>query len=353
MDAKSTGVVPTVAQIARQCGTSVVTVSRALRADTAVAPETRANILAVAEAAGYRPRVRMGRPRRASKIERPFIEVIMGVKFHTTFYSVLLQTVECELAERGYDCVIRSANGAYSGFVRLCEVLRATPEVPTLLVGYLPTPQLRTLLEVRPRTLLVDHTGDPSLSMPYSSVGFDNVEAARMMARHLLAGGRRRILLLKGFAEHYFSREIEQGYREALAQAGVETESPLILATDYTVDDAVAKLDAAMEAGLKFDALFSNDELAAAALCTLRKRGRRVPEDVALGGCDGLPYGAFLTPPLTTVHLDHVRLGRLAVAQILDRETALASPTRTRLVPTLVVRESTPPVNEGKPTCPI
>ena len=56
-------------------------------------------------------------------------------------------------------------NGEYVGFLRLCERLRAAPEAPTLLVGYLPLAQVRTLLDVRPRALLVDHTGDPRLAV--------------------------------------------------------------------------------------------------------------------------------------------------------------------------------------------
>jgi DNA-binding LacI/PurR family transcriptional regulator len=334
----------TVEQLARQCGVSAVTVSRALRADAPVAEATRKRVLKAAEEAGYQPRVRMGRPRRASRAERPCIEVVMGLKFHSVFYSVLLTAIERELAEKGHDCIIRSANGGFAAFVRLCEVLRASPHTPTLVVGYLPVQQLRTLLEVRPRALLVDHTGDPRLALPYSSIGFDNTEAARMMVRHLLAAGRRRILLLNGFADHYFAREIDQGYREALAQAGVPADPALIFETDYTPESAVEKLTGALDAGLAFDAVFTNDEMAAAVLYTLRKRGLRVPEDVAVGGCDGLSFGPYLTPPLTTVLLDHVVLGRLAVTHILNPDPASALPCRTRLLPRLEVREST-----GKP----
>ena len=331
----------TVEQIAKTCGVSAVTVSRALRADAPVAAGTRRLILQAAEAAGYQPRVRMGRPRRAARVERPCIEVILGARLHSEFYSVLLTAIERELSVRSHDCVIRTATGGFGEFVRLCEVLRDSPGIPTMAVGYLPLQQLRTLLEVRPQTLLVDHTGDPRLTMPYSSIGFDNTEAARMMVRHLLERGRRRILLLKGFAEHYFSREVEQGYREAMAQAGLPADPELIRETDYTAENAVDTLNAALDAGTKFDAVFTNDEIAAAVLHTLRKCGLRVPEDVAVGGCDGLPFGQYTMPPLTTVLLDHVRLGRMAVEHILEPERGTSAPRRLRLLPLLEVREST------------
>ncbi len=331
----------TVQTVARICGVSAVTVSRAFRPDTSVNPKTRKKILKAAEEAGYRPRVRMGRPRRPSNVQRERVEVILGGKLQTTFYSAILTAIECELATRGRVCLIRSANGEFQSFMQLCEMLRAAPQSPTLLVGYLPTKQVHALLEARPQTLLVDHTGDPALALPCASVGFDNAEAARMMTRHLWETGRRRILLLNGFRGHYFTREFEQGYRDVLEHAGATVDPDLIFETDFSPEDAMAKLEAALEAGTAFDAVLTTDELAAAVLHRLRTRGIRVPEEVAVGGCDGLEYGAYLAPPLTTVALDHDRLGRLAVEHILHSESAPEPRLRVRLLPQLVVREST------------
>lgn len=332
----------TVAQLARRCGVSAVTVSRALRGDRAVAAATRQRVLQAAEAAGYRPRVRMGRPR-AAAADRPAIDVVLGMGFHTVYYSVLLAAIEGALAERACDCLVRAVNGEYAGFLRLCERLRAAPEAPTLLVGYLPLAQVRTLLDVRPRALLVDHTGDPRLAVPYASIGFDNAEAARMMIRHLMEGGCRRILLLTGVADHFFSRDIEQGYRDVLAEAGTPLDPALIRKTDFTPSGAVEALRTAWSAGVAFDAVFANDEMAVAALWALRNKGIRVPAEVAVGGCDGLPFGPYCEPPLSTVRLDPVRLGRLAVAQALDFQRASDLPARVRLLPQLEVRASTRP----------
>lgn len=330
----------TIKDIAAVCGLSAMTVSRALRSDGSASDETRQRILETAEKLGYHPRVRMGRPRLATPENRPEVEVIMGTHLQQLFSTALLVAIERELADRHYDCVIRSANGEFRDFVNLCDLLRRLPPKPTLVVGYLPLPQLRTLLDVRPQALLVDHTGDPNLDVPYASVGFDNIEAARQMTRHLLHQGRNRILLIKGFDCHYFSREQEQGYREALSQAGIECCSDLILSTDFSPQQAVGALDRVMRDGIPFDAVMSNDEMAIGLLHALNARGLTVPGDVAVGGCDGLPFGQYTIPPLTTVQLDHVALGRRAVAHILQEGQEPVPPQRIRLLPTLAVRES-------------
>lgn len=334
----------TIQQIADFCEVSSMTVSRALRSDQSVSVETRDLILKAAETLGYQPRVRMGRPRqiKTEKKAPSSVEVILGAQLHTLFYSELLTAIEAELADHKYDCVIRTLMGDFSEFVNLCDVLRMSPNTPTLIVGYLPHQQLKTLLEARPNALLVDHTGDPRLDLPYSSLGFDNEDASLTMVRHLVEKGCRRILLIKGFSDHYFSRDIEQGYREAMRQTGREVDPDLIIETNFSTENTVEKLEDVLDKGLDFDGVFTNDEMAHAVLHTLQKRGLRVPEDIAVAGCDGLPFSRYTIPSLSTVELDYKNLGRLAVEHILrqSRHRSYVA-RRTRLLANLVVREST------------
>ena len=331
----------TIEELAAQCDVSTMTVARAFRPDQPVASATRRKVLEKAEALGYQPRARMGRPRSAKPDERTCVEVIVGMTVDSIFYSELLMVVGRELAAKGHDCIVRLANGGFDEFVALCEVLRVTPPAQTLVVGYLPLPQLRALLEVRPQAVLVDHTGDPGLELPCSSIAFDNVEAARIAVRHLVALGRKRILLVNGFSGHYFSRDVEAGYRGALANAGLSVDPDLIIETDFTVERAVSKVDQALNDGLRFDAIFTSDEMAAGLLYVLHTRGIHVPNDVAVVGCDGLPFGRYTVPPLTTVLLDQGRLGKTAVKYVLDRERSEDACCSIRLLPSLLQREST------------
>lgn len=338
---KDTSKRTTLEELAAYCGVSSMTVARAFRPDQPVSAATRRKVLEKAEALGFQPRARMGRPRLAQSQKRVWVEVLVGMNLHSMFYSDLLMIVVRELATKGHDCIVRSADGNFEEFVALCEVLRVTPPVETLVIGYLPSAQLRALLEVRPEAVLVDHTGDPGLEQPCSSIAFDNIEAARIAVRHLIALGRKRILLVSGFPEHYFSRDIEFGYRAALTHAGLSVDPDLILETDFTVESAVSKVDQALNDGLSFDAVFTDDEMAAGLLHLLYRRGIRVPDDVAVVGCDGLPFSRYTVPPLTTVLLDQGRLGKAAVKHVLDKERSEEEHCSIRLLPSLEQREST------------
>lgn len=331
---------PTLRQVADVCGVTVMTVNRALRPGSSVAPETRARVLEAVERLGYHPRPNLGRPRLPAAARRS-VELILGDHRNSSFSQALLATISQELAERDRDCVLRATTGDFKAFLALCEMMRADRELPTLILGYLPPRQLEVVLEVRPKAILVDHTGDPEISIPCHSIGFDNIEAARLITDHLLAIGRRRILLLNGPAGHYFSREAILGYQQALMARQVPFESRLVVETDFGMQQAADAIDAALAAGVAFDAVVGNDDMALVAIARLVHHGKRVPEDVSVAGIDGMPVGAFLLPALTTARLDHAELGRLAAACACDEDELPSAPLRRRLLPQLLIRNST------------
>lgn len=333
----------TLTEIAKACEVTTMTVSRALRQDPGGLDSTRRRILEVADRMGYQPNGKVGRPRRSKDKPRVTVDVILGMSIApwNLFYSQLLVSIEQELTRRGCDCVIRTCDGDYRQFLHLCETLRESTAAATLIVGYFPLEQLEAMFRFLPRAILVDHTGDPRLAFPYEFVAFDNVEAARLAVRHLVDLGRQRILLVTGVEYHGFSRDVEQGYREILQSRGIEVSPELIQRTDFSASGAHAVLCQIMDKKIPFDAVFSNDEMAIGILRALHDKGRRVPDDVAVAGCDGLPVGLQTIPSLTTVILDHNQLGQAAVEKILAEHKENASPCRLRLVPKLAVREST------------
>jgi LacI family transcriptional regulator, galactose operon repressor len=74
----------------------------------------------------------------------------------------------------------------------------------------------------------------------------------------------------------------------------------------------------------------------------LRSAGLRVPEDMALGGFDDIPMARYMSPALTSVHVDISALGACAAARLLDLLQGRAGPApyRKTFATTLVVRES-------------
>lgn len=329
----------TIKDVAEYCGMSVMTVSRSLRHDGPVSPETRATVLAAAEALGYRNRSAKGRPRLQLPQERQTVAVILSTEFlpDSLFYTELILAIESELGRNRHECVIRTCHPFTGGFHPFLDAVKNANVFGTLVVGHFPREQAETIQCSLPRPVFVDyiHPGE----MPYGSVNFDNFGAARQAVTHLIGHGRRRVALLKG-RETFFSREIEMGYREALFAHDLEVDPELIWTGDFTGGGGLKAVSEALQRGLKFDGLFTTDEMAFGAFRALTTHGIRIGEDVAVFGCDGLQFDQFLTPSLSTVELNRRDLGKTAVRHLFDEDTGESCPKQIRLSGKLILRES-------------
>jgi DNA-binding LacI/PurR family transcriptional regulator len=334
----------TLKEIARACRVSIMTVSRAFKEGHLLKPATLEVILKTAAQKGYQPDGMMGRPRRRNTDTRRTAQVVIEMNIDSgtsLFHAHLLGVIEKALAQKEHDCLLRTYDGSYHNFVWLSEILRSNHPCPTMFIGNFHLNHLQTLLKICPSALLVDYSENPHLTCAYNSIGFDNVEAARLAVRHLLAQGRRKILLLKGHPNHFFSRDIERGYREVFQINKLRINETLIVNSDFTPTDACQIIKRLIKSGVKFDAVFTNDEMAMGVIKALRECDRIVPDDVAVCGCDGLPFGVFLSPALSTVILDYAELGKAAVDKLILPHGKTAMPERIKLVPRLEIREST------------
>lgn len=148
-------------------------------------------------------------------------------------------------------------------------------------------------------------------------ITMSNVEAAKAATHHLLDSGRRRIAVVGAHpGERVGSAALrEQGYREALKEAGLEVDESLVRATGLWHRNTGAEAtDELIAAGIGFDAVFAlNDALAMGVLRSLHSHGVAVPEDVAVVGFDDIEEAAYTRPTLTSVSPGREQIAREAV----------------------------------------
>jgi len=167
-----------------------------------------------------------------------------------------------------------------------------------------------------------------------------------MAVRHLLALGHRRIALLNGFTEQA-ARDFAEGYQEGLTSAGVDFDPALVLPLDnsepyfYEIGErAVEQLWSLPTPPTAL--LATDDEVALGALRALQRRGLRVPEDVAVIGCDDLPVAAYASVPLTTLAQPAEAVGARLAQMLIDglNDPARIVGCQVSLPLRLVIRES-------------
>lgn len=185
-----------------------------------------------------------------------------------------------------------------------------------------------------------------------ASVDFDNVVGGRIATEHLLKAGRRRIVFMGFDAARPFARRYE-GYCAALAEYGLQPDPQRVypLLRQWTDrkrfinfgESGQAAVEKLLADGVAFDGIVAaTDDTAMAAIQHLARCGRRAPDDVAVIGFDDSPTARWFVPSLTSMYLDGVTMGRIAIDLLHDllQGKAMEQPACRMITPTLVVRES-------------
>ena len=330
--------------IASHCQVSAMTVSRVLRQSPLVTSATRERVLQAAEELGYLRGGRMGRPSNGNEAVVRRVLLICWSSGHNLalYHASLITALEQRLTANNCECLLLCGNGDYRGFIRMLEAAKQRAAEITFIIGDFPAAQLNAIIAAFPGAILLDNPGETSIA-PFTSLAFDNSAAANLGVEHLIECGAKKILLCLGPAEHFFSREILAGYQQALQKHGLPFSDDNILHADFSAEGAAAALATRLDRGQAFDAVFSNDEMAAGICRELLSRGIAIPAQVQICGCDNLPLGKLLYPSLTTVSLDYEQLADQAI-ELISGQNHAQLPVNLRLPPKLVIRESSRPL---------
>ncbi len=325
---------PTIRDVAAGAGVSTATVSKVLNRRHGVAPETFARVMAVIEQTGYSASLV------AQSLRNQRTNVIgILVADVEPFSAELLKGAADAIRGSGYDLVVYSAGGRpenHDGWERrYLSRLSGTLIDGAIVV----TP---TVVEVNygsPVVAVDPHTGPTSLP----TVDADNVTGASLATQHLIELGHRHISMLTGRPDLQSSRLREQGFRTAMAAAGVTVDESMVLPGGYEDQYAGSATRELLTRAERPTALFAaNDVMAEAAIRVAAELGIDVPGDLSVVGFDNIPELAFCEPPLTTVEQPIRQMGREAMTMVLELVSGV-TPERTHItLPTrLIVRSST------------
>ncbi len=177
----------------------------------------------------------------------------------------------------------------------------------------------------------------------YSSVSLDQVEGARLAAKHLLDEGHCRIGFINVSQDVWWARERRRGLHEAVLSQG---KNPGTVITEMTIATMTAQAAEPALSTLLSNApdltavVCVNDMVALGVLKRLRDLKMAVPQDVSVIGFDDSYFAGLLSPALTTVRQQPYKIGKTAAGLIMDHDPA--EPVKTIIYqPELVVREST------------
>lgn len=170
-------------------------------------------------------------------------------------------------------------------------------------------------------------------------VDVDNLAGARTATEYLIAKGHRKIATITGPLTMPAGIDRLAGFREALAEAGLEEVA--VEDGNFTADAGGAAMQRIIASGAEFDALFiASDLMARGALASLARAGLRVPDDVAIIGFDDSPVATSVRPNLTTMRQPSHAQGERMADILLSLLAGGKPPHVTVLETELIVRDS-------------
>jgi LacI family transcriptional regulator len=176
------------------------------------------------------------------------------------------------------------------------------------------------------------------------SVLLDNVRGARECVRHLVRQGHRNIAVITGPLKAQNACERLQGYEEALREADIPVDNALIHEGDFRYESGNRLAKRLLQSQVNVTAIFvCNGVMTLGVLSALEELGVRCPENMALATFDDLTLEHSYHSHLTSVVQPSYEMGARAATMLMDRiEGKLTGdPVVVRIVPTLVIREST------------
>ena len=314
--------------IARACGVSVATVSKALNGQPDIGEETRARVCEMAQKMGYMTNsaARALKTNRTYHIGVLFVDERQSGLAHE-YFSTMLESFKAEAEAHGYDITFINHNvgGKPTSYLQHCRY-RGVDGVVIACVDFT-DPRVRELAESELPLVTVDHVFNNRLA-----VVSDNVHGMETLVRYAYEKGHRKIAFLHGEKTSVTQNRLVGFYR-ACEELGLEIPEEYVRESIFHNPDRCAQDTQALMSlqDRPTCILFPDDYSYVGGMNVLRQMGILVPEDVSVIGYDGIHLARVIG--LTTYWQDTREIGRIAA----ERLISLIEHPKTTLIDRIMV----------------
>ncbi len=329
----------TIVEVAKRASVSIATVSNVIRGTKRVSPELQKRVHAAIRELDYSPNAIA----RGLKVKQTRMLGMVLPDITNPFFPGIIRGAEDTAFERDYFLVTANTDEQIGRERRLLSALRSY-RVDGLLLASAPgddTNHIRRTIASGVSVVFLDR---PVASVNADAVLLDNIRGARECVRHLIQQGHRRIAIITGPMKAQNARERLQGYEEALREADIPIDKTLLLEGDYRYESGNRLAKHLVQNRLKATAIFvCNGVMTLGVLNAFEDLEIECPKDISLATFDDLSLDHPLHSHLTSVIQPSYEMGARAATLLMDRIEGKLSgdPVVVRIVPTLIVREST------------
>ncbi|AWF82454.1 LacI family transcriptional regulator [Microbulbifer sp. A4B17] len=345
----------TISDVAERAGVSIKTVSRVINNEPSVRAATRQKVLDAVKSLNYTPNLAARNLAGTHSYSIAFIYDNPNAYYVIDMQNGILEACRA----KGYELLIHPCKSKspviHSDLKKLIEHgkvagLILTPPFSES-SSFIETLQSMDVEFVR----IISSTNKEQIKG--KSVQIDDRQAAYNITQHLLSLGHKRIAYLSGGEEHLSTLGRQQGYSQALEDAGISVDKQLIIEGKYSFESGEINARKILDNDRPPTAIFAaNDEIAAGALFTARMLKIDVPGQLSIAGFEDSPFSRQTWPKLTTAHQSNQEIARSAAKLVLEQIQNKSAKgcngsdsedkTQRSFIPELIIRQSTGPAPE-------
>ena len=331
----------TIYDIAREAGVSAATVTRVLNGSPNVRPATREKVQQVIDARGYAPSTAA---RDLGSGSSKAIGIILpGIR--NPYYAALVSAADDEARQRGYSLWLYQLPREGEIDSAVVENLISRRLSGAFFIGGfydVDRPDLREMLSRIGKYMPIVAICPPRENLGFVCMFNDLGSAIRQAVRHLHLLGHQRIAMLGGAARLLDSGQRAEAFIDEMRRLGLpEVPEFERLGGGTAADgeqDAFRMMTQLRPEERPTAVLCYNDLVALGAMKQFRQMGLRLPEDMAVIGCDNQFFCDYTAPPLTSIDMQAEEHARSAIRELLS--TTVNHSAAIVRASTLVVRES-------------
>jgi DNA-binding LacI/PurR family transcriptional regulator len=274
----------TIKDIAKALGLSTSTVSRALRDSYEISPETKKLVLECAEKLNYRPN-----PIALSLKERKTRSLgVVVCEIANSFFSQIINGIESVAYDKGYNVIISQSHESYEREVIDLQYLSSRGVDGLIISVSTETSNYDHIKNLHERGLPIVLFDRIAADINTHTVIVDNFKGAYEATEHLIQNGYTKIAAISNSEFLSITSERLAGYKEALNANGIKINNDYIKHCFYggmvfsEVEESINQL---MTLKQKPEAVVTlSDKLTTGSLKTFKRRGMKVPDDMAIVG---------------------------------------------------------------------
>ena len=302
--------------IAKHCGVSTATVSKALNGQPDIGEETRARILRVADELGYMANAsaRALKTNRSYNIGVLFVDPMHGGLAHE-FFSTVLDGIRSEAEKHGYDLTFINGRvgSRQTSYLQHCRY-RGVDGVVIASADFL-DPMVIELVQSELPVVTIDHVFNNRIC-----VMSDNLRGMGELVRYVVSKGHRKIAIIHGELTSVTQNRLT-GFHRACEELGIEVPEKWIREGVYHDSESCRRITKELLSlpDRPTSIFFPDDYSWIGGVNAIHEAGLEVPRDISTVGYDGIPLSRIVNPVLTTWRQDTEKLGTIAAGRLIGQ----------------------------------